>query len=258
MKMLNDLFNHWLKVWHDNGQMPMIQSVYGYLIILVELAFGMLLAHKMKIKWWKSLIILAVGYGLRALLNPLVYWIERGFEGNFSGGALTRIYLLLPVFYFIMFRLMRIDLKRGFDFVALGLMLLQGLAHIGCFLNGCCSGAYTDDGMWNHARNAYTFPTPLYDGVLALVVFSVVFLLFALNRWEGGGFLYPILLITHGIARFIWDFFRVYEKLPCGLSTLQIWAIVLFAVGTAVLTLQIILYVKECRAEREKRRKKRR
>ena len=245
-----------MKALSESGALAKIIAVHGWAILGVELIFGMLLAYKMKIKWWKALIILATGFLMLRYLNSFVYWIERGFEGEMTGGALTRLYLVMPLIYFLVFKLLKLNHTRAFDFVGLVWMLFQGMAHLGCFYNGCCSGPNDPNGIWNIARVTYTFPTPLYDAITAFLIFGVVFTLFALNGWEGGGIIYPVLLITHGVSRFVWDFYRVYPKLPCGLSTLQIWAIVLFFVGAALLALQIYLNVKRGREALPIKRKK--
>ncbi|MBQ2793587.1 MAG: prolipoprotein diacylglyceryl transferase [Clostridia bacterium] len=249
-----------IRALDESGMLSTVASIYGYLIILLEVLFGLFLAKKMKIKWWHAAVILVCGIALVMFLNPFVYWIERGFKGGLYGGALTRIYLILPAFYLLIFKLLKVDKKRGFDLVALCYLFFQGFAHIGCTFTGCCGGAVSDTGVWNPGFNRYTFPTQIFDGLTALLIFAIVFAFVYKNKWNGGGFLYPILLTSHGITRFFWDFKRIDPpKLACGLTTLQIWAIALFAVGMTCLYVQIHLYEKQNGikpASKNKKRKK--
>ncbi len=246
-----------IRAMDESGFLPTFASIYGYSILLIELLLAIFLAKKMKIKVWHAVVISAAGYFIRLVLNPFVFWVERGFEGGLFGGALTRIYLFLPIFYFLLFKLLKTDYKRGFDLVALCCMLFQGFAHISCAFKGCCGGVVNDVGVWNPAHNRYAFPTNIFDGLTAILIFAVVIAFVWKNKWNGGGFLYPILLISHGITRFVWDFYRIDpKKLPCGLTTLQFWAIALFAVGVICLYVQIYLAEKQKKLELDKQRRK--
>ncbi len=249
-----------IRALDESGFLTTFSTIYSYSALLIELLLGIFLAKKMNIKRWHAAVILVCGFAMRLALNPIVFWVERGFKGGLYGGALTRIYLVIPVLYLLIFKLLRVELKRGFDLVAICYMMFQGFAHIGCTFTGCCGGVVNDVGVWNPAHNRYAIPIQIYDGLTALAIFAIAFILLRKNKWNGGGFLYPVLLTSHGIARFFWDFFRIDPpKLACGLTTLQFWAIALFAVGVSTLYVQMHLLEKQKKEEaaRQRRKKKR-
>lgn len=217
-----------------------VASIYGYLIILLEVLFGLFLAKKMKIKWWHALLIVGCEYTMRLTVTPLLRWLEGVIVGEMAGLALTRIYLFVVPIYILVFRLLKIDFSRGLDFVATLYLFSQGLIHFACSFTGCCCGKITESGMWNPFMKCYVFPTNVYDGLTHLFFFLLVVFFLIAKKWDGGGKIYPVLLLVHGFSRFFWDFFRRGEKTLLNLTVLQIWAIVLMFAGIVWLYLKML------------------
>ena len=231
--------------------LDLVGTVYGYLILVIELLFGLWLAWKMKIKIWKALVILVSGYAMRRILVPLIFNIEKALVGQYAGVALTRIFLFMIPLYMLVFRLLKIDRNRGFDFVGLVLILVQAMAHIGCVFTGCCCGETTEVPLlWNPELQRYVFPANVFESLTTFAIFAIMLICFKKKRMNTGGIMYACLLLGHGFARLFWDYFRTGPDVVIGLSILQLWALLLIIGGG------VWIYLYLLKKEREELRAK--
>jgi len=100
--------------------------------------------------------------------------------------------------------------------IALGVFLTR----IGCFLSGCCFGSPTECPLgvsFPHDSPAgFLFPgsavhpAQLYSSFYGIAIF-VILILFDRRRFYDG-FLFALLCILYGAARFTVDFFRYYDE----------------------------------------------
>ncbi len=100
--------------------------------------------------------------------------------------------------------------------IALGIFLTR----IGCFMSGCCFGSPTECplGMAFPPDSPAGFlypgstihPTQLYSSFYGIVIFTVL-MLFDRKRFHDG-FIFALLCLLYGAARFIVDFFRYYDE----------------------------------------------
>lgn len=102
------------------------------------------------------------------------------------------------------------------DIISPAVMLGQAIGRIGCFLNGCCFGAPTKsflgvrfpEGSLPHLAygSMAIHPSQLYEAVLDIVGFIIIWSARKRIRFEGGLFL--LYLISYSIIRLIVSVFR--------------------------------------------------
>jgi phosphatidylglycerol:prolipoprotein diacylglycerol transferase len=86
--------------------------------------------------------------------------------------------------------------------------LSQAFGRIGCFLGGCCYGCPTDSwlGVIFPKLSQAVHPTQLYESVLNLVNFAVLYILYKKRRFEGR--IFALYLINYSVIRFVVEFWR--------------------------------------------------
>lgn len=230
-----------VEYFHELGILPAVKTAHTLVQWASLLALGLILARKMGIKLWRAALMMVATVYLLSWINPFLYWLERGFQGEFRGGHLTRSFIFLPLVILLLCYTIRQRADKGLDLMAVVLMLNQSFAHVYCLYVGCttCRGypMANGGGVYNPMTGEYLFPVQLLDGITAFLIFLLMILFLVRRKYDGGGVLFPILLISHGIERFFWDFFRSYEKVWLNLTALQFWAIGSVAVGLVWLSL---------------------
>jgi phosphatidylglycerol:prolipoprotein diacylglycerol transferase len=109
--------------------------------------------------------------------------------------------------------------RATFDALGVGMPLGQALGRVGCFMAGCCFGSPTDlpwAVTFTHPETLCPLrvplhPAQLYEALLNLVVFGVVFNLRKRKRFDGQVVLTYFCLA--GTARFVVEFFRAPTSL---------------------------------------------
>lgn len=131
---------------------------------------------------------------------------------DFFGGLLVAV----PVAFFYM-RRRGLPWRASFDALAVGMPLGQSLGRVGCFMAGCCWGSPTDlpwavrftrpDTLCTtELRGIPLHPTQLYESLLYLLVFVVVFGVRKRKRFDGQLMLLYFFLAN--LARFAVEFVR--------------------------------------------------
>ena len=86
----------------------------------------------------------------------------------------------------------------------------HAVGRIGCLLNGCCHGAAATSAfpftVYSAEAKTQTVPAQLYDSLMNVIVFFLVLQLE--KRSNKPGFTFGIVFVLHGLARFIYEFFR--------------------------------------------------
>jgi phosphatidylglycerol:prolipoprotein diacylglycerol transferase len=102
--------------------------------------------------------------------------------------------------------------RPSMDALAMGLPVGQSIGRIGCFLAGCCSGRPSDLPWAVHyslprfSNCQRLHPTQLYEALLLLLVFAVVYLQRRRKRFDGQTMLTYLFLASW--VRFGLEFFR--------------------------------------------------
>jgi phosphatidylglycerol:prolipoprotein diacylglycerol transferase len=179
-------------------------------------------------------IITRLSYFMDHPLEILYFW-EGGlvFYGGFLGGVFA--------FWFFSKRY-KLPTLQTMDMAVPSLAIAHFFGRLGCFFAGCCFGKPANGIPW-----AVTFadplslaptgvplhPTQLYDGLNALVIFSVT--LFMRNRKKFYGQLLVIYMLLYAIGRSIVEVYRGDEirqfVIKDVLSTSQFISIFVFATG---------------------------
>jgi phosphatidylglycerol:prolipoprotein diacylglycerol transferase len=123
-----------------------------------------------------------------------------------------------------------------------GLVLAQAIGRIACVITGDAMGkpttgpfgfAYTSPNAMVPRLGVYYTPMPVYEIVVNLLIFAIVWQL-RKRDWQDGK-LFLVYLILYSIERFFLAFTSSYKILAFGLTQSQMIAVVAFVSGLAVL-----------------------
>ena len=133
---------------------------------------------------------------------------------------------------------------RFLDAAAPGLVLAQAIGRIACVITGDAMGkattgpfgfAYTNPNVMVPKLGVYYTPMPVYELVINLGIFAVLWQLRKRN-WPDGR-LFLVYLTLYSIERFFLAFTSSYRIIAFGLTQSQIIATFGFIIGLALLTL---------------------
>lgn len=96
------------------------------------------------------------------------------------------------------------------DVIAPAFLIGHAIGRIGCLLNGCCHGAPAKSAfpftVFSVENKQYNVPAQMYDSVMNLGAFFL--LIWLEKRFPKQGFAFGMMMVLHGFARFIYEFFR--------------------------------------------------
>jgi phosphatidylglycerol:prolipoprotein diacylglycerol transferase len=151
----------------------------------------------------------------------------------FEQGGLTFYGSLISSFIFdlLYLKFRRIPFWKTMDCIGFGMLPGIAVARLGCFLNGCCYGTQTSlpfGVVFPLLPDAARHPTQLYESIMALTVFIV---LFAYRRWRKNyGEVFLAATALYSFFRFFIEFFRAENPVIfMGLRLSQILAIFIIA-----------------------------
>ena len=130
------------------------------------------------------------------------------------------------------------------DAAAPGLVLAQAIGRIACVITGDAMGkptsgpfgfAYTSPNAMVPQLNVYYTPMPIYELVINLAIFGLLWQLRKRN-WPDGQ-LFLVYLTLYSLERFFLAFTSSYRIIAFGLTQSQIVAVFGFAIGAALLAL---------------------
>jgi phosphatidylglycerol---prolipoprotein diacylglyceryl transferase len=172
--------------------------------------------------------------------NPIrvLYIWEGGIAiwGAVAGG-------LLAVLIFSALRHVRFSVLA--DCVTPGLVLGQAIGRVACIITGDAVGkattgpfglAYTKPGVMAPELGVYYTPTPVYEIIMNLAIFAVIWRLRRRNLPDGALFLTYLLL--YSVARFLITFWSSYQTLALGLNQAQ-WV----SIGALIIATPWLLYL---------------
>lgn len=187
---------------------------------------------RLNAKWWEILIValIHVLYGV----GTVVFWalLEAGFDttkaGNMSmfGGV-----FLMPVMYIVYAKIKKLPAGLVFDVFAIALIATLFCARCNCLYAGCCKGIEI-------GSTGYLYPTREAE-LLFYAIFMIVIIPWIL-RDRSKGRVYPIYLLSYGLARFLIESFR--ESSAAGFLHMgHIWAMVSVVVGVGFIVARVII-----------------
>ena len=174
-----------------------------------------------------SLVVFPVAYASLYVL----YWIETAFNG-WGSHNIVRGFVYFPLIALALAKFLHIRRGVAVDFIAPGVSLCQGVAHLGCSFAGCCYGIPFAGGIWNPRFGSYLFPVQICEAAAALLTFAVCAVYAKKRGYRGDGTVYPLFLILFGVTRFFLEFLRDNQKVIGQVSVLALHAALMVLVGT--------------------------
>ncbi|HMN26768.1 MAG TPA: prolipoprotein diacylglyceryl transferase [Caldilineaceae bacterium] len=131
------------------------------------------------------------------------------------------------------------------DILAVAVVLGQGIGRLACVITGDAMGkptsgpfgiAYTNPHTMVPELGVYYTPTPVYEAIMNMSIFALLWQLRKKNLPEGALFL--IYLVLYSSGRFLITFWSSYRTIAFGMNQAQIISLAAFAVG-----LPLLIYV---------------
>jgi phosphatidylglycerol:prolipoprotein diacylglycerol transferase len=194
--------------------------------------------------WDSGVVAIIVGL-IGARINYMFEHPERGHDllkTLFSGAGLTWYggFILGLLAVLVFWRMKKVPILSGLDAVAPAIALGYAIARIGCQLSGDGDYGKPSTLPWAMAYPNGTVPTlvrvhptPVYELLLMLVVFSVLW--GRRKRKQAAGFVFWLYLIGQGLERFLVEFVRTNKPVLVGLTEAQIVSIAMILVGAGLL-----------------------
>lgn len=207
-----------------------------------------------------ALIFGIAGSKILFLLEDWSHFIQNPLRETFSPGGLTWYggFFLATFAIWMYTRKKKIPFLRICDAAAPSLMIGYGVARIGCHLSGDGDYGLPTNLPWGAVYSNGTYPpslafrdfpdivqkygvngivpdtisvhpTPIYEFILAIILFSILWKLRKNNYVDGK--LFMIYLVFYGIARFAVEAIRLNPRLLFGFSEAQLISIILIIIG---------------------------
>jgi phosphatidylglycerol:prolipoprotein diacylglycerol transferase len=234
---------------------PIPIHVFGICLALAFLAAGKVASLEFERRGWdpdaasRALVYAAAGgiIGSRLwvvfesfgdfLSHPLEYLLTgKGFVfyGGLAGGAAAVT---------LLFRRAGIRWLAGADAVAPAIVMGQAIGRIGCQLSGDGDWGIETKlpwGMaypyavvgWPYPPGIRVHPTPVYETILYLIIFAILWRM--RKRSPPEGTIFGWYLILSAIARFFVEFLRIEPVIAFGLTSAQLTGLVLVPIGVAL------------------------
>jgi phosphatidylglycerol:prolipoprotein diacylglycerol transferase len=123
-----------------------------------------------------------------------------------------------------------------------GLVLGQAIGRIACVITGDAVGrpttgpfglAYSNPGAMAPQLGVYYAPTPVYEMLMNLTIFAIVWRLRKRSLPDGALFL--VYLVLYSIGRFVITFWSAYKIIALGFNQAQLISLAALAVGLPIL-----------------------
>ena len=205
--------------------------------LYIALAYSLFHATKLKIKFWKVIIIVALTYGwqvgLQSAFWPVLQYIrDTHFLGiNSAVNSIVRTFVFVPIIAFPLAKIFKYKFGHVCDAIVMLPLLRSAIAQIACLFPGCCRGYKCDWGVYNVQTGQYHFPVQILETVLTLIIFAVLVYYVVKNKFVSDGKLYPMMLMLYGPMRYICELLRDNEKIFLGMSAVGIHALIVCITG---------------------------
>jgi phosphatidylglycerol---prolipoprotein diacylglyceryl transferase len=237
---------------------PLIVRYYGLIIALalfLAVLLGLKLAKKagftadevFDLSFWLALVgligarlyevlILEPGYFLSHLSEIVKIWHGGlAIHGAIIGGVIALL---------VWCRRNKKDFWLTADIIAVVLPLAQALGRWGNYFNQEVFGRPTNlpwgifitptNRPAGFSENQYFHPTFLYESVLNLILFLILFIVYRKNKLKKGQYL-AVYLIGYGVIRFLMEFIRIDQTaMILGLRWPQIFSLILIMIGAII------------------------
>jgi len=164
--------------------------------------------------FWGSLIFFFAGLLGAVLLHMLIHLDKfSGMPLDEALNSLGTAYLGAPIlgllFVWIYCREIKVSFLRAVDYIAPYLMLSRAFGRLGCLMEGCCRGIYSNlPWAQDFGEGAYRHPTQAYALIAALSIFIAGIKAYPRLKPYKGAMLFMVILL-YGIMRFFNEFLRI-------------------------------------------------
>ncbi len=149
-------------------------------------------------------------------------------SGKFYGGSFFGAVFIVPLCMYPLAKVLKVEYGDIMDMCAPTGCVVLSILKFKCHLEGCCYGR-----LFMTNSYAYRFPSQIVECAVALVLAAVMLLIMVKGNHRT--MVYPILLVSYGITRFILNLLRQTHgwlgPLPAG----NVWSLLAIIIGCIVL-----------------------
>ena len=181
---------------------------------------------------WKNTqktVLLALIYSgvstLSALLFAFIEAVLSGQGASFGAISVYGVYLLAPLFLFLVFRLMQVPYRDGFDLFTLYVPPSIIIMRLNCLFSGCCIGTVIP---------GTSVRWPVREAEIIFYLLAFVCFLKSEKKTKKAGRYFPLLLVSYGLFRFIIEWFRESES-ASRLHLAHLWSLIAVTAGLSIL-----------------------
>lgn len=186
-----------------------------------------LVNERLRLERWQ-VVILAVAHTFFGVLAVMAFAVIEGLGDRAAVGNMSLFggMAFMPIFYAVVARWGKRDLRDVFDVFTISLVLTLFFARINCLVAGCCLGAAIPG-------TGFRWPTReielLYDAVFIALLMPHVL------RGEWRGEIFPLYMVSYGCFRFVIEFFRVSSNAVGLFHIAHLWAFIAAVFGVSIL-----------------------
>mgnify|MGYP004445025491 CR=1 FL=1 len=200
-----------------------------------------------------TIVAVIAGVIFAILFENFYEWIQKGkvvwtWGMTFIGGLFGGVVGFLLMYY--LFYVKRHQAITGYILIGAPacITIAHAIGRIGCFLEGCCYGKETDSWIgivfpYGMGAGVKRIPTQLIESIFLFILSDIFIYLIFKTKFK---YTLPVYLMVYGVFRFIIEFYRDDNRgqLENFLSPSQIWCIVMFMAGIALIFLQKLVIFK--------------
>ncbi len=178
---------------------------------------------RLQMTWWAALCITV----LSILSGVFCVRVFARLEGADAGSlSIFGAVFFMPVFFYIGAKLFKRPVKEVFDAFTIPMIFTLFCTRINCLATGCCYGRFIGE-------TQYRWPTREAEMLVYIVFLAIVAPKVLKGKTHGE--VYPLYMVTYGIARAIIECFR-YSASAHGVFHLShLWAALSFIIGLPLL-----------------------
>lgn len=152
--------------------------------------------------------------------------IEHWDISRFSGMSLFGAVFIMPLFVYIISKIIKRDTALVFDTLTVCLIFTMICGRINCMIYGCCIGIFF--------FGSRTFLWPVRELEIAFNLVMLFIIASKVRKGNTNGRMYPVYMIAYGIFRFLIEWVRVPERATV-IHTGHICAAISVVLGIVVL-----------------------
>ena len=181
------------------------------------------------VSFW-ALICGIFGARIAFILQDLPYYLKNTkelFSWQFAGLTSFGGIIAAIGFLIVWARRAGISVRLVLDVIGPAGLVMHAIGRVGCLLNGCCYGGVCPTNVpWAiHVDKiaAPMHPAQIYDALMNLAAIPII--LWVEKKGQARGQIFALTLVFHGLARFIYEFWRAGTKaqVDAGLASSTYW-----------------------------------